>query len=134
MKKFLLLLALFFTLPCFAYEIYNDGNYSFSLDHVMIFRNGQELYYTLFVNPLSNTRVNDRFYKATITQYVSNGYMNIPKIYALDLNGNYIHTDNTKDFIKTKINNDRIAIGNNILDKFTNCKEEIQYLYCKPLE
>lgn len=132
MKKLLLLLALLFTLPCFSYEIYNDGNYSFDLDYVMIFRDGRELYYTLYVKPLSNTRINDRYYKATITQFVSNGYANISKMHALDNNGNYMHTDNTKDLIKAKINNYKIAIGNNILATFTDCKEELQYLYCKP--
>ena len=132
MKKLLLLLALLFTLPCFAKEVYNDGNYSFDLDNVMILRNGQELYYTLYVYPLANTRVNDRFYKSTITQYVSNGYANISNIHALDKRGNYIHTDNTRDVVKAKINNYRVAIGSNILATFTNCEDETMYLYCKP--
>lgn len=132
MKKLLVFLALLITLPCCAKEVYNDGNYSFHLDDVMIFRDGQKLYYTLYVHPLPNTRVTDRFYKATITQYTSNGYANISKMHALDLNGNYIYTDNTRDLIKTKINNYRVAIKTNILATFTNCKEDIQYLYCKP--
>lgn len=132
MKKLLILLALLFTFPCYAKEVYNDGNYSFDLDDVMIFRDGRELYYTLYVHPLPNTRVKDRFYKATITQYTSNGGVSILKMHALDLKGNYIHTDNTKEFIKSKINNYSVAIGNNILATFTNCEENIQYLYCKP--
>jgi hypothetical protein len=135
MKKLLALLALLaflITLPCCAKEVYNDGNYSFDLDNVMIFRNGRELYYTLYVYPLANTKVKDRFYKATITQYTSNGGVRISKIHALDLKGNYIHTDNTKEFIKSKINNYSVVIGNNILATFTNCEDETMYLYCKP--
>ena len=132
MKKLLILLTLLFTFPCYAKEVYNDGSYSFDLDDVMIFRNGRELYYTLYVYPLANTRVKDRFYKATITQYTSNSGVSISKMHALDLKGNYIHTDNTKEFIKVKINNYSVAIGNNILATFTNCEDETMYLYCKP--
>ena len=132
MKKLLVLLALLLTLPCFAKEVYNDGNYSFDLDHVNILGDGLELYYTLYIFPLANTKVKDRFYKATITQYVSNGYANISKMHALDFNGGYIHTDNTRDLIKTKISKYSVAIRDNILATFTNCQEEPPFLYCKP--
>lgn len=132
-KKFLILVIfLFVALPCVAKEIYNDGLHRFEVYDVMLLDNGRELYYTLYVTPLLNAKVNDRYYKATITQFVHNGYANISKIYALDINGNYIHTDNTRDLIKNKIQSYKITLGNTILSTFTNCKEHITDLYCKP--
>lgn len=124
----LLILSLFIT-PCFAIEIYNDNNYSFQVDSVMFFKNNNTMYYTLFVLPLLDV---SKYYKAQIIQYKTNNYLNISSIYTLNSKGQYIHTDNSKDIIKNTIIKYNISLGNNILDTFTNCEENINYLYCTP--
>lgn len=132
MKKiFLLLFLLLFALPSYAklVELYNDGNYSFQTDSIMFTDYQTEIFYTLYILPLSNT---NKYYKTTITQFTTNKHMRISNMYALDKNGFYLHNDNTKNFIKTKIQNYSIPIGNNILKIFTKCNEDLMRLYCYP--
>ena len=124
----LLILSLFIT-PCFAIEIYNDNNYSFQVDSVMFFENGNKIYYTLYVLPLLD---NSKYYKAQVTQYKTNGYLNISKLYTLSPNEQYVHTDNSKNIISNTIKNYNTTLSNNILNTFTNCEENISYLYCLP--
>lgn len=129
MKKiFILLVFLFVSIPALAIEIYNDGNYSYQTDSVIFVNNQRELIYTLYAIPT----IKDKYYKAKVSQYTTNGYTWVSSIYTLDNNGNYIHTDNTKDLIKKKISSYSVAFISNIKNSFTNCKEEIDYLYCTP--
>lgn len=133
-KLFFLVVFLFLSLPCIAKEIYSDGFYKFAVYDVMFLNHGRELYYTLYITPLLKAEVNDRYYEAKITQFVNSGLVNISSIYAKDINGNFIHTDNTRDFIKNKIQNYKITLGNIILSTFTNCQENFTNLYCKPVD
>ena len=129
MKRIMVLfILLFVSIPTFAIEIYNDGNYSYQTDSVMFVNNQRELAYTLYVMPT----IKDKYYKARVSQYTTNGYTWVSSIYTLDDNDNYIHTDNTKDLIKKKISSYSVAFISNIKNSFTNCKEEIDYLYCTP--
>lgn len=133
MKKILIILTfLFLSLPAFAMELYNDGNYSYQTDSVFFVDNQREIFYTLYVKPTNKAQAKDKYYKARVTQYLTNGHTRVGSIYALDANNNYLHTDNTKDSIETKINNYSIVFINNIKYTFTNCREDISYLYCTP--
>ena len=133
MKRLLIFLTfLLISLPTFSMEIYNDREYSYQVDSVMFTERGRELLYTLYVVPLVNAQINDRYYKALVSQKIYNGYTSITQMYTLDKYGSYLHTDNTKDFIRTKINSYSATFINNIQNSFTNCEEKTMYLYCTP--
>lgn len=129
-KLILLLTIMLFTNPCNAKEIYRDNSYHYGLDSVLITNYGRELYYTLYVTPLLNTPINDRYYKASITQNINTNNISISRIYALDINGKYIHTDTSKEAIKTVINNNKSIIKSQIMTYFTVCKEDLTDLFC----